>query len=689
MTEFRLCTCNATMSLDGARLGRALGREQRPAVHRELCRHEVHHFRQALEAGGDMVVACTQEASLFAELAEEAGCTARLKFVNIREFAGWSAERDRAEPKIAALLAMAALPEPEPVTAVSYSSAGALLIVGPMDAAVAWAERLNSGMDVSVLCTAPRGTLPLRREYPVQSGRAVDITGYLGSFEVAWEQDNPIDLERCTRCNACLRACPEQAIGPDYQIDMDRCRAHRACVSACGPIGAIDFQRVERRRAERFDLVLDLQAQPSIRLPHPPQGYQAPGRDPLDQARAVLALTQLVGEFEKPKFFVYRERICAHARNGIAGCNRCIDTCSTGAIGDDGDRVKVEPHLCMGCGGCATVCPTGAIRHAYPSVPDLGARLKTMLRTYRAAGGAQACILFHDGERGRESLLALGRRGRGLPAWMIPLEVHDPACVGLDLMLACIAYGASECAVLAQADAPEAYLEATRRQADLGNTILEALGYGDRRLHLFTVADDDRALEATLWAMPGAPQPGEMAAFNLSEEKRTSLEFLLEHLHRHAPKPADSIALPAGAPWGDVEVDRGRCTLCMSCVGACPASALMDAPDVPRLRFVERNCVQCGLCQKTCPEDAITLRPRLLIGAEARRERILNEAEPFHCVRCGKPFGTRQMIDAMSAKLATHAMFADGRVVARIRMCADCRVADMMEGGDAISVLDL
>jgi formate hydrogenlyase subunit 6/NADH:ubiquinone oxidoreductase subunit I len=127
----------------------------------------------------------------------------------------------------------------------------------------------------------------------------------------------------------------------------------------------------------------------------------------------------------------------------------------------------------------------------------------------------------------------------------------------------------------------------------------------------------------------------------------------------------------------------------MSCVGACPASALMDSPDTPRLRFVERNCVQCGLCRRTCPEDAITLVPRLLFGAEARRERVLNEAEPFHCARCGKPFGTRQMIDAMSAKLAAHAMFADARALARIRMCADCRVADMMEGGSEMSVQDL
>jgi len=32
----------------------------------------------------------------------------------------------------------------------------------------------------------------------------------------------------------------------------------------------------------------------------------------------------------------------------------------------------------------------------------------------------------------------------------------------------------------------------------------------------------------------------------------------------------------------------------------------------------------------------------------------LNEAEPFNCVRCGKPYGTRQMVDAMLARLGGH-----------------------------------
>ena len=46
----------------------------------------------------------------------------------------------------------------------------------------------------------------------------------------------------------------------------------------------------------------------------------------------------------------------------------------------------------------------------------------------------------------------------------------------------------------------------------------------------------------------------------------------------------------------------------------------------------------------------------------------MNEAEPFNCVRCGKPFGTRQMVENMLGKLAGHSMFAG-------RPCGACRCA--------------
>jgi ferredoxin len=151
------------------------------------------------------------------------------------------------------------------------------------------------------------------------------------------------------------------------------------------------------------------------------------------------------------------------------------------------------------------------------------------------------------------------------------------------------------------------------------------------------------------------------------------------------------IPLFAGSPFGRIDVDRDACTMCLACVGACPEGAILDHPEALRLRFIESKCVQCGICAKTCPENAIALVPQLDLTAEARAPRVLNEAEVVGCTACGKPLGTRKMIDGMLAKLAQHSMFARPGSLDRLRMCADCRVKalvteepggiDLLKGG--------
>jgi ferredoxin len=507
----------------------------------------------------------------------------------------------------------------KPSSLVSYNSAGLVAVIADLDSWKMLGELPDPLRAIGVINSEPSSVKGLANVV-AQSDRSLILKGHLGAFELTLED-------------------------------------------ASG-----------RKESLRADIVLDLGAEPLSRIDLPPPGYLHARLDEQPVTDLYEQLSDMTGEFDKPRFFKYQADLCAHSANGATVCTRCIDACPAEAISSIGERIEVDPFLCQGGGVCASVCPAGAIQYVYPHVNDQGNRVRVMLKAYREYGGEQARVVFHCVDDDPEEILGAGYD-------LLPVEVEEIASVGMELCLSTLVYGAAQVVLLVGHDVPEQSLRALRHQLEWLHSVMLGLGLHTGQVRLQRVSealaatnlDDFPYIEAALYSMP--------------ENKRQALYQAVDHLYASQPRTREMVNLPTGAPFGSASIDASACTLCMACVGACPGRALQDGSnrEVPELFFIESNCLQCGACTLTCPENAISISPRLVFDREKRNlSRMLHQDEPFACIACGKPFAPSSVIHKMTHRLQGHHMFQSARALDRLKMCENCRVADIVQDAEAM-----
>ncbi len=597
-----------------------------------LCTKNVQVAEKILSSGKPTIIACQQQAAFFEELCNEIAVEGKsdpkLTTTDIRDRAGWTDDIS-AYAKQAALLSEVKLTGPlTPFKEIT--SEGVCLILGDDENTLDVASKLKDELAVTVLMSRDIGELSPRGEVNICNGKLKTVTGSLGNFKVLVTEYSELNLHGR---------------------------------------GSVSFGEKRKEASSECDIIIDLRGDnPLFPSSEKRDGYLR--RDPKDRVgleSVVLEAINLKGEFEKPVYVRFEEAKCAHSRASRSGCSRCLDICPTNAISSNGDSVAIDPYICAGCGSCSAVCPSGAANYDDPPFTFNLQRITNLRSVFKKYDRqVEPRILFVDKDFGMELITLSARFGRGLPADLIPFDIPNIELISHAEILAALASGFSEVIIVTK-EVPT--FSSLKLQMNICMSILAHCGpESQNRLRLIETMDIE-TFENEIYSKNHSKKIVEPVLL-LGEKReitRTAVKAMIPS--------KNAIELPETSPYGEILVNTDKCTLCLACVSLCPTNALEDNADRPELNFTETACIQCGICSSTCPEQAITLRPRLNLNNEALSQKVLNSEEPFECISCKRPFGVKSTIERIVAKLENnHWMYQDSKKLDLVKMCDDCRV---------------
>lgn len=467
------------------------------------------------------------------------------------------------------------------------------------------------------------------------------------NFSLTFTVKQPIDLNRCTYCGACGSACPEHCLSEQLFLDFSHCNFCKECVAVC-PHDAIDLHAVERRELTTpAILLLD---ETAIELPEQ--------RNKIYFEKDLPALFESIYATEVEEIIGWDSALCQYSARLETGCTTCLTACHHGAVQLNQNGVQIDHISCVECGACLGSCPTGALQ--YKRFDD--SAFVEYFRTFPLIPGTTVVL-------GNEQGLQKFWWNTSDKTYADVFFMEYPSMSALNTMhfLLLYAMGAKQIlAITDESNIPES-------QMQLSNSLIYELFKQKQAIHPVTINELDNVLleneEKTILTEY-------YHDFSHSNRRQKSID-IIQFLRQQSDTIQTDIETTA---FGEIICDETQCTQCVACINECRMEALVADSNTFSLRHTPALCVQCGTCISICPENALTMKPGLVLQDSFFTEKTISQAEPAKCKGCGKIFGTQKSLEKVMAILSSKNMWDSNDDL--LSYCENCRVVNLYQSSE-------
>ncbi len=370
--------------------------------------------------------------------------------------------------------------------------------------------------------------------------------------------------------------------------------------------------------------------------------------------KVLKEIRENISHFTYKKFTTYDATICQYHERREEICARCEEVCPTVAIVkiDEKKHLEFNQIDCHGCGGCISVCPSGALDYA-PSNRETISEMAPLM------SGHIPLIIPQK--------MKLKKLSVELKENVLPFAIEGEKFLHEATFLTLLQESGSQ--IIFYSDFIS---KGTGDAIEILNKIYQKKYFQDAII----IAKDDEELKKALKEVQFIE--GSKYSYNHPDLRKREM-FAIRLNHIVGDEDLGEVECGEFIHYGVVKVNEDKCTLCLSCVGACNVDAITANAKDNTLRFNPSLCTTCGYCEVSCPEkDCISIELDVIkLNPTWFQSSILAQDELFPCVECGKEFATKKAIEKIAGIMKP--LFKSDPIKERtLYCCEDCKPKIMM-----------